>query len=93
VRARKHGRGVMEGARGGVSSKLDGGGTQARLGKRRRGGVGQGVQAWGAVADDGGLSHLGFRDPDANIITRCARTKSHTYDESWYRNECYNFTI
>jgi hypothetical protein len=39
------------------------------------------------------MSHPGFRDPGANIITRCAGTKSHTYDESWYRNECYNFTI
>jgi hypothetical protein len=39
------------------------------------------------------LSHPGFRDPGANIITRCAGTKSHTYDESWYRNEYYNFTI
>jgi hypothetical protein len=35
----------------------------------------------------------GFRDSGANAITRCAGTKSHTYDESWYRNECYNFTI
>jgi hypothetical protein len=39
------------------------------------------------------LSHPGFRDPGANIITRCAGTKSHTYDESWYRNECHIFTI
>jgi hypothetical protein len=38
------------------------------------------------------LSHPGFRDPGTNIITRCAGTKSHTYDESWYNNECYNFT-
>jgi hypothetical protein len=36
---------------------------------------------------------LGFRDPGANIITRCVGTKSYTYDESWYRNECYNFNI
>jgi hypothetical protein len=35
----------------------------------------------------------GHQDPGANIFTRCAGTKSHTYDESWYRNECYNFTI
>jgi hypothetical protein len=48
------GRGMTEGARGGVSSRLDGDGTQARLGKRRRGGVDQGVQAWGAMVDDGG---------------------------------------
>jgi hypothetical protein len=36
---------------------------------------------------------LGHQDPGANIITRCAGIKSHTYDESWYRNECYNFII
>jgi hypothetical protein len=24
---------------------------------------------------------LGVQNPGANIITRCARTKSHTYDE------------
>jgi hypothetical protein len=35
----------------------------------------------------------GQQDPGANIITRCAGTKSHTYDESWYRNECHIFTI
>jgi hypothetical protein len=35
----------------------------------------------------------GHQDLGANIITRCARTKSHTYDESWYRNECHIFTI
>jgi hypothetical protein len=31
----------------------------------------------------------GHQDPGANIITKCARTKSHTYDDSWYRNECH----
>jgi hypothetical protein len=36
---------------------------------------------------------LGHQDPGANIITRCAGTKSHTYDESWHRIECHNFTI
>jgi transposase InsO family protein len=35
----------------------------------------------------------GHQDPGTNIITRCAGTKSHTYDESWYRNECHTFTI
>jgi hypothetical protein len=34
----------------------------------------------------------GHQDPGANIITRCARTKSHTYDESWHRIECHIFT-
>jgi hypothetical protein len=35
----------------------------------------------------------GHQDPGANIITRCAWTKSHTYDESWHRIECHIFTI
>jgi hypothetical protein len=41
------------------------------------------------------MSHPGFRGskPGHEIITRCAGTKSHTYDESWYINECHNFTI
>jgi hypothetical protein len=36
---------------------------------------------------------LGHQDSGANIITRCAGTKSHTYDESWHMIECHNFTI
>jgi hypothetical protein len=36
---------------------------------------------------------LGHQDLGANIITKCARTKSYTYDDSWYRNECDIFTI
>jgi hypothetical protein len=39
------------------------------------------------------VSHPGFRGLGANIITRCAGTKSHIYDESWYINECHNFII
>jgi hypothetical protein len=35
----------------------------------------------------------GHQDPGTNIITRCAWTKSHTYDESWHRIECHIFTI
>jgi hypothetical protein len=35
---------------------------------------------------------LGVQSPGVNIITRCAGTKSHTYDESWHRIECHNFT-
>jgi hypothetical protein len=31
----------------------------------------------------------GHQDPGANIITRCAGTKSHTDDESWHRIECH----
>jgi hypothetical protein len=34
----------------------------------------------------------GHQDPGANIITRCAGTKSHTYDESWHMIECHIFT-
>jgi hypothetical protein len=34
----------------------------------------------------------GHQDPGVNIITRCAGTKSHTYDESWHRIECHIFT-
>jgi hypothetical protein len=36
---------------------------------------------------------LAVQSPGANIITRCAGTKSHTYDESWHRIECHIFTI
>jgi hypothetical protein len=36
---------------------------------------------------------LGVQSPGANIITRCAGTKSHTYDESWHRIEYHIFTI
>jgi hypothetical protein len=36
---------------------------------------------------------LGHQDPGANIITRCAGTKSHTYDESWHMIEFHIFTI
>jgi hypothetical protein len=35
----------------------------------------------------------GHQDPGVNIIIRCAGTKSHSYDESWNRNECHIFTI
>jgi hypothetical protein len=35
----------------------------------------------------------GHQDPGANIITRCAGTKSHTYDESWHKIEYHIFTI
>jgi hypothetical protein len=35
----------------------------------------------------------GHQDPGANIITGCAGTKSHTYDESWHKIECNIFTI
>jgi hypothetical protein len=35
----------------------------------------------------------GQQDPGANIITKCARTKSYIYDGSWYINECHNINI
>jgi hypothetical protein len=31
--------------------------------------------------------------PRREIITKYADAKSHTYDDSWYRNECHIFTI
>jgi hypothetical protein len=34
----------------------------------------------------------GHQDPGANIITGCAGTRSHTYDESWHKIECHIFT-
>jgi hypothetical protein len=37
-----------------------------------------------------GLSHPDLRtNPDASQI--CGRIKSHTYDDSDYRNQCYIF--
>jgi hypothetical protein len=39
------------------------------------------------------LGFRGHQDPGANIITKCARTKSYTYDDSWYRNECHNINV
>jgi hypothetical protein len=36
------------------------------------------------------VSHLDLKaNPGANQM--CARIKSHTYDDSWYRNECHIF--
>jgi hypothetical protein len=32
---------------------------------------------------------LGVPKPGREIITKCAGTKSHTYDDSWYRKECH----
>jgi hypothetical protein len=31
--------------------------------------------------------------PGHEIITKCARIKSHTYDDSWYRNKCHIINI
>jgi hypothetical protein len=41
----------------------------------------------------GFVSHPVFRDSGVNIITKCARNKSYTYDDSWYINECHNINI
>jgi hypothetical protein len=35
---------------------------------------------------------LGVQNSGANIITRCAGTKSHTYDDSWHKIKCHIFT-
>jgi hypothetical protein len=36
----------------------------------------------------------GFRGPEhGHIITKCAGIKSHTYDDPWYINKCYNIYI
>jgi hypothetical protein len=35
---------------------------------------------------------LGVKNPGANF-TKCARIKSHTYDDPWYRNECHIIII
>jgi hypothetical protein len=41
------------------------------------------------------MSHPDFRGPKPGreIITKCARIKSCTYDDSWYINECHNINI
>jgi hypothetical protein len=41
------------------------------------------------------LSHPGFRGPKPGreMSTKCARNKSYTYDDSWYRNRCHNINI
>jgi hypothetical protein len=35
----------------------------------------------------------GFRRPNPSAIHMCARIKSHTYDDSWYNNECHIINI
>jgi hypothetical protein len=35
----------------------------------------------------------GFRGPNTGAIHMYVRIKSHTYDDSWYKNECYIFNI
>jgi hypothetical protein len=36
---------------------------------------------------------LGFKGANSGANPMCARIKSHTYDDSWYINECHVFTI
>jgi hypothetical protein len=36
---------------------------------------------------------LGAPKSRCKIITKCARIKSHTYDDSWYKNECHIINI
>jgi hypothetical protein len=33
----------------------------------------------------------GFRRPNPGECQMCDRIKSHTYDESWYKNGCHIF--
>jgi hypothetical protein len=44
---------------------------------------------WGDVTP----GFQGHQDQGASILTKCARTKSYTYDDSWYRNECHIINI
>jgi hypothetical protein len=73
------GRAALRGSAGGVARGVGRAGVAARLGGQR----GRGV------------CHTrvsGVQSPGANIITRCAGTKSHTYDESWHMIEYHIFT-
>jgi hypothetical protein len=46
------------------------------------------------VGDQGSglLSHLDLR-ANLGVSKMCARIKSHTYDCSWFINQCHIFTI
>jgi hypothetical protein len=35
----------------------------------------------------------GFKGPNPGVCQICAGMRSHTYDDSWYRNECHIFNI
>jgi hypothetical protein len=61
------------------------------LGKKKSGGEGTGRHDPPTMQDDG--CHTRIQNPGVDIITKCAWTKSYTYDESWYINECHIFTI
>jgi hypothetical protein len=41
------------------------------------------------------MSHPDFRGPKPGreIHQVCARIKSHTYDDSWYKNKCHIINI
>jgi hypothetical protein len=71
---------------------------RGRLWLGHRGGAGGprvGLQSNGELGHAAGVTpgFRGHQDPGANIITRCARTKSYTYEDSWYRNKCHNMNI
>jgi hypothetical protein len=40
-----------------------------------------------------GACHTRIYGPNLSVNQICARIKSHTYDDSWYRNERHLFTI
>jgi hypothetical protein len=61
--------------------------------RQLRGGWASGYKAGAALVVIVTPRFRGHQNPDANIITKCAGTKSYTYDDSWYRNECHIFTI
>jgi hypothetical protein len=47
---------------------------------------------WPGLVCIGSVSHPDLR-ANTGVNQICARIKSHTYDDSWYRNECHIFTI
>jgi hypothetical protein len=93
VVGREGGRGAGGEGRSGASGEGGRGvGGEGGSGADGEGERGVGGEGWRGA----GCCHTrvsGHQDPGANIITKCARTKSHTYDESWHRIECHNFTI
>jgi hypothetical protein len=89
--ARPLDQGAAGGGLGTAASTPDRG--TATTARRGRGAAATAATGRGSTAAR--VSHPDFRvqNPGANIITRCAGTKSHTYDESWHRIECHIFTI
>jgi hypothetical protein len=54
-----------------------------------------GPRPWSGRSAPAHLSHPGSRGPKSGheIITKCNRINSHTYDDSCYINVCHIFTI